>query len=82
MKRCKVLIPFHLKATETDHVPGDVIEVSEEQLAKIRKLDLNMVLVLGDVEEPVQDNPVQEDKQEEPVQAAPDKPKKKKTKKQ
>ena len=53
MKRCKVLVPFHLKVTETDHVPGDVIEVSEEQLANIRKLNVNMVLVLGEVEEPV-----------------------------
>lgn len=49
MKRCEVLVPFHLKATETDHVPGDVIEVSEEQLANIRKLNVNMVLVLEDV---------------------------------
>lgn len=66
MKRCEVLIPFHLKATETDHVPGDVIEVSEEQLAKIRKLSVNMVRVVEDVVDQVE----------------PEKPKKKRTKKQ
>lgn len=51
MKRVEVLIPFHMAATNTDHVPGDVIEVSEEQLAKIRAVNVNMVSVLGDVEE-------------------------------
>ena len=52
MKRCEVLIPFHLKATDTIYVPDDIIEVSEEQLAKIKAIDENMVKVLGDVEEP------------------------------
>lgn len=52
MKRCEVLVPFHLTSTDTDHVPGDVIEVSDEQLAKIHKLNVNMVLVLGEVEKP------------------------------
>ena len=51
MKRCEVIIPFHLKATDTIHVPGDVIEVGEEQLASIRSINANMVAVLGDVEE-------------------------------
>ena len=50
MKRCEVLIPFHMKATNTDHVPGDVIEVSDEQLANIKAVNVNMVLVLGEVE--------------------------------
>lgn len=50
MKRCEVLIPFHMIATNTDHVPGDVIEVSDEQLAKIKAVNVNMVLVLGEVE--------------------------------
>lgn len=59
MKRVKVEIPFHLIATNTVHVPGDVIEVSEEQLARIKTVNINMVSVLGDVEEPVQEEPVQ-----------------------
>lgn len=46
--RVKVEIPFHLIATDTDHVPGDVIEVSEEQLAKIRAVNVNMVSVMVD----------------------------------
>ena len=46
MKRVEVLIPFHMIATDTDHYPGEVIEVSEEQLAKIQAVNVNMVLVL------------------------------------
>jgi hypothetical protein len=49
MKRCEVLIPFHMKATDTIHVPGDIIEVSEEQLAKILDIRKDMVAVLEDV---------------------------------
>ena len=49
MKRCEVLIPFHLIATDTIHVPGDIIEVSDEQLDKIRAIREDMVSVLEDV---------------------------------
>ena len=49
MKRCEVLIPFHLIATDTIHVPGDIIEVSEEQLDKILAIRKDMVSVLADV---------------------------------
>lgn len=49
MKRVEVLIPFHSKATNKDHIKGDIIEVTEEQLADIRAVNVNMVLVLGDV---------------------------------
>ena len=52
MKRCEVLIPLHLKATDTFYVPGDIIEVSDAQLAKIRAINVNMVLVLGEAEKP------------------------------
>lgn len=52
MKRVEVLIPFHNKDTNVDQVAGDIIEVSEEKLANIRKININMVLVLGDVEAP------------------------------
>lgn len=51
MKRVKVEIPFHLIATNTDLVPGDEIEVSEEQLARIQAVDKRLVAVLGDVKE-------------------------------
>jgi hypothetical protein len=49
MKRVEVLIPFHSNATNKDCVKGDIIEVSEEQLANIQAVNINMVLVLGDV---------------------------------
>ena len=38
MNRCKVLKMFHLKATDTIYAPGDVVEVSDEQLAKIDQI--------------------------------------------
>lgn len=65
MKRVKVEIPFHMIATDTDHVPGDVIEVSEEQLARIRAVNVNMVSVLADVEETAP-KPVQKRKPKKP----------------
>ena len=52
MKRVEVNIPFHMSATDTDHVPGGIIEVSEETLARIQSINVNMVFVLGDVEKP------------------------------
>jgi hypothetical protein len=54
MKRVEVLLPFHMIATNTDHVPGDVIEVSDEQLTKIKAVNVNMVNVLGEADEPVE----------------------------
>lgn len=50
MKRVKVLVPFHSKATGKDLVPNDIIEVTDEQLSAIREVNVNMVLVLGEVE--------------------------------
>lgn len=49
MKRCEVLIPFHLKATDTIYNVGDIIEVSEKQLEKILAIRKDMVSVLADV---------------------------------
>lgn len=51
MKRCEVLIPFHLKATDTIYCQGDIIEVSEEQLSKILAIRNDMVSVLEDVKQ-------------------------------
>ena len=67
MKSVKVLIPFHNKDTKVDQVPGDVIDVSEERLAEIRAINVNMVLVLGDVEE-VPTEELKEELKEEPVE--------------
>ena len=49
MLRVEVLIPFHSRATNKDHIKGDIIEITEEQLAEIRAVNGNMVLVLGEV---------------------------------
>lgn len=78
MKSVKVLIPFHNKDTKVDQVPGDVIEVSEERLEEIRAINVNMVLVLGDVEE-VPTEELKEELKEEPKEEV-KKPKAKKTK--
>ena len=50
MKKVRVEIPFHLGETDTDYVPNDIIVVTEEALAKIKAVNVNMVSVLGDVE--------------------------------
>lgn len=44
-----MLRPFHLSDTDKDYAPGDVINVSEDALARIKAINVNMVLVLGDV---------------------------------
>lgn len=83
MKSVKVLIPFHNKDTKVDQVPGDVIDVSEERLEEIRTINVNMVLVLGDVEEvpteelkeePVEE-PIEEVLEEEPTETPTEEPK-------
>lgn len=50
MKRVKVLIPFTDKVTGKDHETDDIIEVSDERLAEIKAVNVNMVLVIGEVE--------------------------------
>ncbi len=50
MKRVKVLIPFTDKVTGKDHTADDVTEVSDERLAEIKAVNINMVFVLGEVE--------------------------------
>ena len=50
MMRVKVLIPFLDKVTGESRKADDIIEVSDERLAEIRKVNVNMVTVLGEVE--------------------------------
>lgn len=50
MKRAKVLIPFTDRVTGKDYIPDDIIEVSDERLTEIKAVNVNMVLVIGDVE--------------------------------
>lgn len=57
MKRVKVLLPFYSKATGNFQEPDDIIEVTDEQLANIRSINVNMVLVLGEVEKETKPTP-------------------------
>lgn len=50
MKRVKVLIPFIDGVAGKDHEADDIIEVSDERLAEIKAVNVNMVLVIGDTE--------------------------------
>ncbi len=51
MKRVKVLVPF------TDAVIGDIykvgseIELSDERIAEIKAINVNMIEIIGEVEE-------------------------------
>jgi len=49
MKRVEVLIPFHRSLTDTDQIVGDVITVSDEELNRIKAVNINMVAVIGEV---------------------------------
>ena len=49
MKKCKVLVPFILGDTGELMKEGKTIELTDEQLARVRKVSPNMVEVLGDV---------------------------------
>ena len=78
----RVLIPFHRRETDTDQLPGDEIAVSLEELARIRAVNVNMVLVLGEVQEPAPEPEAEpEEIPEVEPEAEPEKPKKGKSKK-
>lgn len=68
--KVRVLIPFHLSAANKDCVPGEVIEVTESQLAKIKSINVNMVEIVEDGAENIVEDSATETK-----------PKKKKAKK-
>lgn len=51
MKRVEVLIPFRFSSDDADHVRGDILVVSDEELARIRAVNINMVSVIGEVTE-------------------------------
>ncbi len=44
MKTYKVLIPFHRSLDDKDYVAGDVIEADEVEVARIRSVNVNMIL--------------------------------------
>lgn len=58
MMRVKVEIPFHRLQTNTDQAPGDILEVSAEELLRIRAVNINMVSLLEEAtEQAVPDTP-------------------------
>ena len=69
MMRVKVLVPFNSKATGKKQVPNDIIEVTDEQLAAIREVNVNMVLVLGEAEEKGEKKPKEKEKGEKKPKA-------------
>ena len=80
MMRVKVLIPFLDKVTGESRKADDIIEVSEERLAEIKAVNVNMVLVLGEVEETEDEVEETEDEvEEEPIEEPKPKAKKQKT---
>ena len=52
MKKCRVLIDFILGDTGELMKVGKIIELTEEQLDRVKRLSPNMVEVLGDVKKP------------------------------
>jgi hypothetical protein len=52
MLKVKVELPFHRAETDKDLKPGDEIIVSEEELARIRAVNINMVSVIGEATQP------------------------------
>ena len=52
MKKCKVLIPFILGDTGELLKEGKIVELTDDQLERVRKISPNMVEVLGDVKKP------------------------------
>jgi hypothetical protein len=51
MKLVRVLVPFHSIALDKDLVCNDEVQMTDEQLANVQKVNVNMVEVLGEVEE-------------------------------
>jgi hypothetical protein len=44
MKTYKVLIPFHRNLDDKDYNVGDVIEADDVEVARIRKVNINMII--------------------------------------
>ena len=51
MKRVKVLVPFTDKVTGENYVCGVEAVMSDERIAEIRAVNVNMVEVIGEVAE-------------------------------
>lgn len=52
MKRVMVLIPFTDKLTNETREKNDVLVMTDERIAEVRAVSVNMLLVLGEAEDP------------------------------
>lgn len=52
MKKCKVLVPFILGDTGELLKEGKTVDLTEEQVERVKKISPNMVEVLGEVKKP------------------------------
>ena len=52
MKRVRINIPFTDKVTGRDYVTNDEINMTEERIAEVRSVGVNLISVLGEVDEP------------------------------
>ena len=52
MKKCQVLIPFILGDTGELLKEGKEVELTDDQLARVKAVSPNMVLVLGEAKKP------------------------------
>ena len=57
MKRVKVLVPFTDRVTKELRKANDEIEMTEERIAEVRAVSVNMILVLGEAEETKEETP-------------------------
>lgn len=64
-KKVRVEVPFVLSVENKKFTRGDEIEVSEETLVSIRKVNVNMVTVLGDASEEESKVPEETEKETE-----------------
>lgn len=49
MKKCKVLVPFILGDTGELFKEGGIAELTDDQVARVKKVSPNMIEVLGEV---------------------------------
>ena len=52
MKKCKVLVPFILGDTGELFKAGKEVELTDDQLARVKAVSPNMVEVLGEAKKP------------------------------
>lgn len=52
MKKVKVLVPFSDRVTGKPYKVNDEIELTEDRIAEVTKVNPNMVLVLGEAKKP------------------------------